>query len=82
MDVVLFKGNERRSGNRFGQPESEIDFLEEAGPVSDREGSEGSESEDEEEDAATRYILQKDPTYKERMEKEKAAMNAYRKEGE
>ena len=45
MDVVLFKGNERRSGNAFGHPERDIEFLTEAGRVSEPETS--SEEEDE-----------------------------------
>lgn len=52
MDVVLFKGNERRSGNGFGEPEPNIDFATEAGPVSEPETSS-----EEEEEHPNHYLM-------------------------
>lgn len=81
MDIVLFKGNERRSGGRYGQPEPNLDFLEEAGPVSEVEEESSDEDDDDEENPAL-YLQQQDPNYRARMEREKAAIKAYRREGE
>lgn len=81
MDIVLFKGNERRSGARFGQPEPNLDFLEEAGHVSEEESSNDEDDEDDEENPA-HFLQQQDPDYRLRIEREKAAIKAYRREGE
>jgi hypothetical protein len=79
MDVVLFKGNERRSGPRFGEPEASIDFLPEASPVSDDE-EDSSEESDDEENPMTRLASQ-NPQYRAQVEREKQARRAYRAEG-
>jgi hypothetical protein len=79
MDVVLFKGNERRSGPRFGEPEANIDFLPEASAVSDDE-EDSSEESDDEENPMTRLASQ-NPQYRAQVEREKQARRAYREEG-
>ncbi|KAG8761423.1 hypothetical protein FRC14_003836 [Serendipita sp. 396] len=67
MDVVLFKGNERRSGSFFGRVESNIEFLPEAGRVSDPE----SESDDDEENQYS-YMSQRDPQFRAQLVAQKA----------
>ena len=80
MDVVLFKGNERRSGPRFGEPESAIEFLTEASPPSDDEESSSEESEEDEENPA-HYLASMNPQYRAQIEREKAQRRAHREEG-
>lgn len=79
MDVVLFKGNERRSGPRFGEPEANIDFLTEASPVSDDEEDSSEESDDEENPMT--MLASQNPQYRAQVEREKQARRAYREEG-
>lgn len=80
MDVVLFKGNERRSGPRFGEPEASIEFLTEASLPSDDE-EESSEESEEDEDNPAHYLASLNPQYRAQIEREKAQMRARRAEG-
>jgi hypothetical protein len=78
MDIVLFKGDERRSGSRFGEPEPNIEFLPEAGPVSEPEDESSS---DEEEDNASRYVASQDPRYLAHINREKEIRRMHRQQG-
>lgn len=80
MDVVLFKGNERRSGPRFGEPEPAIEFQSEASPPSDDEEESSEESDDDDENPA-HYLALMNPQYRAQIEKEKAMQRARRAEG-
>lgn len=80
VDVVLFKGNERRSGPRFGEPEPNIDFLTEASLVSDPE-DESSEESDDDEDNPVHRLASQNPQYRAQLEREKQVRRAYRAEG-
>ncbi|KIM29544.1 hypothetical protein M408DRAFT_328789 [Serendipita vermifera MAFF 305830] len=79
MDVVLFKGNERRSGPRFGEPEPAIEFQSEASPPSDDEEESSEESDDDDENPA-HYLASMNPQYRTQIEKEKAMRRARRAE--
>jgi hypothetical protein len=79
MDVVLFKGNERRSGGRWGHPELNIEFLPEAGPVSEPEDESSS---DEEEDNARRYVASQNPRFLTYINKEKENRRNHRRQGQ
>jgi hypothetical protein len=78
LDVVLFKGNERRSGPQFGQPESKIDFLTEAAALSES-GSEDSEESDEEDAALKSMVGPRADAYRQQREQEKAARVEYKR---
>lgn len=79
MDLVLFKGNERRSGANFGQPESHIEFLAEASPVSESESEDSEEDSDEEDVALKNWVGPQADAYRQQREREKAAKVAYKR---
>lgn len=78
MDLVLFKGNERRSGAHFGQPESQLEFLTEAAPVSGSDSEESEEESDEEDVSLQNWVGPQADAYRQQREREKTARAAYK----